>query len=103
LVIEARAQLSFGVKQVLFSMDEYNQDDESNQYFNAGFSFSDIGHGPGANFGLTLRYGFIGLAVDYSVSNIQVYHTAQEPGMSEMEGKEKFPFKSLECKLSFTF
>jgi hypothetical protein len=101
LVIEARAQLTYGMKTATFAIDEYDQNEDSYQYFST--TPEDIGHGFGSSFGLTVRYGFIGLAVDYSQSNIEMSYEAREPGGADLERREKFPFKSLECKLSFTF
>jgi len=104
LVIEGRAQLTYGFNAMFYSMDEYDENFDSRQYFNTAIDdFGDVGHGFGSSFGATVRWGFIGFAIDYSQSKIPVMYEAYEPGGVETTGSHKYPFKSLDLKLSFSF
>jgi hypothetical protein len=104
LVIEGRAQLTYGLNGMYFSLDEYDENYDSRQYFGTvAEEFGDVGLGFGSSFGVTARWGFIGLALDYSQSKLPVLYEAYEAGGEDISGSHKYPFKSLDLKLSFTF
>lgn len=101
LVIEARFQLTYALH---FSRFDYYVEKENNQGYE--FWLDDENYfdtkGIGTNIGATVRYGFIGLAVDLSNAKIPTTSYLSQNGQQETSNTEKIPYKHIQLKLSFT-
>ncbi|MBX2920962.1 MAG: hypothetical protein KF746_02130 [Chitinophagaceae bacterium] len=102
LVIEARFQLTYALH---YSPFEYFAEKENNQSYD--FWFDDENYfdtrGIGTNIGATIRYGFIGLAVDLSNAKIPTVSYLSQNGQQETSNTEKIPYKHFQVKVNLTF
>lgn len=101
LVIEARLQLTYALHYSSFDYYAEKENDQSYDFRLDDENYFDT-RGMGTNIGATVRYGFIGLAVDLSNAKIPTTSYLSQNDQQETANTEKIPYKHIQLKLSFT-
>jgi len=101
LVIEGRFQVAYMVRRNELSYYDYNEDEDKSSYFS--INNETIKPGIATSVGITLRYGFIGFAVDYISAKHNTAYEAKEPFEPSYTAEEKIHSHDLQVKVSFTF
>jgi hypothetical protein len=101
LVIEARFQLTYALHYSAFDYYVEKDNDQSYEFWLDDENYFNT-RGMGTNIGATVRYGFIGLAVDLSNAKIPTTFYLSQNGQQETSNTEKIAYKHIQLKLSFT-
>jgi len=115
LVLDVRAQLA--ATYFVNGLDYYAYSEDDERYFtfmpeepideveeeNVFSAFGKLGKfGIKQNYGATVRYGMIGLAIDYFPGSFKFEYETSEGGGDVQSGKEKFKNNMFQIKLSLT-
>ncbi|MFB2120185.1 hypothetical protein [Parapedobacter sp. 2B3] len=114
LVLDVRAQLAAtyfvnGLDYYAYSEDDeryftFMPEEEDNEDISGFAAFGKLGKfGIKQNYGATVRYGVIGLSLDYFPGSFKYEYETSEGDGEVQSGKEKFKNNMFQIKLSLTF